>query len=174
MPHGHTKGRGKSAPNRSGKKLAMTSAGTTSEHLINPTPVQVVVKGWAPARELGRMPCQLVSMPCKTPHQEQKKWNWKECLASNRHQGSKARSNWESKTFCWYVQGKWKLTKNKIEILRGRDDWGENGNAATIRLIRKLQKSGKTCYSFHTQPTTEPQVSKYVEDFINPLSIFLV
>lgn len=32
---------------------------------------------------------------------------------------------------------------------------------------RKLQKSDKICNPFHTQPTTEPQVNKYMEDLIN-------
>lgn len=41
-------------------------------------------------------------------------------------------------------------------------------------LIRKLQKSDKICNAFHTQPTAEPQVNKYMEDSIKPPSIFSI
>lgn len=44
----------------------------------------------------------------------------------------------------------------------------------TTCLIRKLQKSDKIYNPFHTQPTTEPQVNKYMEDFLKPPSIFSI
>lgn len=37
-----------------------------------------------------------------------------------------------------------------------------------------LQKSDKICNPVCTQPTAEPQVNKYVEDFIKPPSSFSI
>jgi len=44
----------------------------------------------------------------------------------------------------------------------------------TTGLIRKLQKSDNIRNPFHNQPTAEPRVNKYVEDFIKPPSIFSI
>lgn len=60
-----------------------------------------------------------------------------------------------------------------MEILQGPDNWGENGNAANNMPDQKTAEIlTKICYPFHSQPTIEPQVNKYVEDFIKPPSIF--
>lgn len=107
-------------PHRSGKKLAITSAGTAGEHLMNSTPVHLVLKGWAPER-------QLVRMPCKTPPRT-KEVKLERTLGQQGKAGNTARSNRESKTLwenaksCRYVQEKWKSPKNKMETLWGPDD----------------------------------------------------